>query len=416
MTMADEQNTQLEVLVAGCGIGGATIALALARQGVHVRILERAPVIAEVGAGLQLAPNAMRILRDLDVPKFFTQKAVHPDRGVMRDVDSGEEIVSVDFDASFVERYEAPYVVLHRGDLLTALMKACDESGNVEIIAGQEVVDVVDDGTRVTVRTADGSEFSGDALIGADGLRSRVRTLILGDTAPLASSYVIYRGTVPFTEDVEHAVTLFAGEHHHLMQYPIRGGEMVNLVCSFRSVRGEPGSDTWGTVDELREVFADSCPRVRSAVDSLDVSNRWVQFDRAPEDGWAQGRVTLAGDAAHATHQYLAQGACQAMEDAVVLADVLGGDVVDVAAALKEFEERRFPKASTVQRAARFWGELTHVGGDEAAARDVLLSSIGSDVTSYIDWIYAPEPHPLPNVPAHRDRYEALGSERARSK
>lgn len=405
-----------EIIVVGCGIGGASAALALGRAGFTVRLLERAPVIAEVGAGLQVGPNAMRILRDLGVNDYLTQAAVLPDRAVMRDIRTGDEVVSFDFGAGFREAYEMPYAVMHRGDLLNGLMKAAEATGRVTIVPGKEIVDITESGDTVTVSAADGTSYTTKALIGADGIRSRVRKHVIGDATPVASKYVIYRGTIPRTDDIENAVTLQAGANHHVMHYPIRGGSEVNVVVSFKSERDVVGGDGWGTVEELREAFADVNSQVARLLEQIDTTNRWVQFDRAPEAGWTKGRIVLTGDAAHPTHQYLAQGAGQAMEDAVELARVLTEFGDDVAGAFVEFEKRRFDRTSAVQRGSRFWGELSHVGGAEADQRNALLSTVDPQDRRFIDWIYTTRDDvPLPVIPPHRDSYEPLESERVLS-
>lgn len=405
-----------EVIVVGCGIGGASAALALALAGIPVRVLERAPVIAEVGAGLQVGPNAMRILRELGVNEYLTQKEVLPDRAVMRDIRTGKEVVSFDFGAEFREQYEAPYAVMHRGDLLSGLMKAAEATGLVTIDPGKEVVDISQSDETVTVTAADGSSYSSIAVIGADGIRSRVRRHVIDDAAPVASRYVIYRGTIPRTDDIENAVTLQAGHNHHVMHYPIRGGSEVNVVVSFKSERDVPGGPGWGTVEELREAFADANPQVSRLLEQIDTGHRWVQFDREPRAGWSRGRIVLTGDAAHPTHQYLAQGAGQAMEDAVELSRVLVEFGDDVAGAFVEFERRRFDRTSAVQRGSRFWGELSHVGGAQAQQRDALLSTVKPKDRRFIDWIYTSRDDiPIPTIPAHRDSYVVLESERVMS-
>lgn len=412
MTTAGD-TARAQATVIGCGIGGITTALALARKGISVHVFERAKEIGEAGAGLQVGPNAGRILADLGVLDYLTVRAVLPGRAVMRDIITGEEIVALDF-GEFQERYGAPYRVMHRGDLLTGLLKAAADTGLVTVTPGKDLVDVVQDEREVTAVFADGSTVSAEILIGADGIRSRVRRLLGDQSPPLASKYVIYRGTFARTDEFEDAVTLQTGDRHHVMHYPIRGGEMMNLVCSFRSERGPVGSAAWGTPDELDEYFADSNQVVRSAIARLDRSKKWVQFDRDPQPGWAQGRMLIVGDAAHATHQYFAQGACQAMEDAVVLADLLAG-AGDLAAGLADFEAKRYPRTTAVQRGSRFWGELTHVGGPEAERRDAMLGRIGGNAVTYLDWLYGKQELPIPAVPDSREVYEVLDSERVLS-
>ena len=394
------------VAVIGCGIGGISTALALARQGIPVAVYERAAEIGEVGAGLQVGPNAGRILAGLGVLEHLRVKAVLPDRAVMKSVDTGEEIISIDL-ASFPERYGAPYRVMHRGDLLAGLLAAAESTGLVTVSPRKELIDVGQDAGGVTAVFADGTKASAEVLIGADGIGSRVRAVLGDDSPPLASNYVIYRGTFDRTPEFENAVTLQTGPHHHVMHYPIRGGETMNLVASFRSDRGPVGSDAWGTAAELDEVFADANPVVRSAIVHLERDRKWVQFDRPPRPGWSHGRILIVGDAAHAAHQYLAQGACQALEDAVVLADLMAasGDLADSFAA---FEAVRYPRAAAVQRGSRFWGELTHVGPAEAAERDATLRAIGDHGIELLDWLYGDASLPIPAIPDSRDVYAPL--------
>lgn len=394
------------VAVIGCGIGGISVALALARKGIAVHVYERASEIGEVGAGLQAGPNAGRILGELGVLDHLTVRAVLPDRAVMRAIDTGEEIIAIDL-ASFPDRYGSPYRVMHRGDLLSGLLKAAAETGLVAVTPGKELVDVQQDTDSATAIFADGTSATAEVVIGADGIRSRVRALLGDDSPPLASNYVIYRGTFPRTSEFENAVTLQTGPHHHVMHYPIRGGQEMNLVCSFRSERGPVGSDAWGTVEELEEAFAAANPVVRSAIGHLERSRKWVQFDREPRAGWSEGRVLLVGDAAHAAHQYFAQGACQALEDAVVLADLAAG-ADDLAGVFTKFEAARYPRTRAVQRGSRWWGELTHVDEQAAVARDAMLRLVGGRGLDHLDWLYGDASLPAPEVPDSQDVYEPL--------
>ncbi|GAB3585878.1 3-hydroxybenzoate 6-monooxygenase [Leifsonia lichenia] len=404
---------EARAIVVGCGIGGITAALALARHGIRVDVFERAAEIREVGAGLQVGPNAVRLLETLSVTQYLTEAVVLPERAVMRDIGSGEEIFEIPFGAEFLRRYDAPYQVLHRGDLLAALLAAAQRTGLVNISTGKEVVDVIHGNDHVTARFADGTAAAAEILIGADGIRSRVRRTLRDDGPPLASTYAIYRGTFARNSDIENAVTLQAGAGHHVMYYPIRGGSMVNLVCSFKSERGEPGSDEWGTLDELDTTFAQANPLVRRIITHLDRSKKWTQFDRPPRSGWVGGRVVLIGDAAHPTHQYFAQGACQAMEDGVELADLVGGSG-DLALRLPEFEELRFARTSAVQSGSRFWGEWSHAGGLDAELRDATLRAVGGRIYEHLDWLYgADRSAPIPSIPPSRDRYEVIDAERA---
>lgn len=400
------------VVIVGCGIGGITAALALAKSGIKVHIYERAEEIHEVGAGLQVGPNAVRILESLGVTRFLTQAVVHPDRAVMRDIRSGDELFSIDFGQGFRERYGAPYEVIHRGDLLSSLLRAVAQTGLVSITPGKELIGLDQDADGVTASFGDGTTARAELLVGADGIRSRVRRILGDDEPPLASTYAIYRGTFPRTDDIENAVTLQVGFEHHVMYYPIRGGAMVNLVCSFKSVADAPGEDGWGTIDELDDRFSEANPVVRRAIGRLDRSKRWTQFDRAPQAGWRDGRVVLIGDAAHPTHQYFAQGACQAMEDGVELAALLAR-ADDLAEDLDLFELARFPRTTAVQRGSRFWGEWSHVGGADAVHRDLVLRAAQPRIHDYLDWLYGTDRTvPIPGIPDSKDAYAVIASER----
>jgi 3-hydroxybenzoate 6-monooxygenase len=387
------------VTVVGGGIGGFTTALALARRGMDVTVLERAPEFKEIGAGLQLAPNAGKILKGLGVYDAVLATAVRPRRFAIVDVYSGTELYQTALGDALSRRFGAPYVVLHRHDLLTALMEAAKATGRVEAISGKEVVDLAQDAGGVHVTCADGTSHRSDVLLGADGLRSVVRRHILDESDPLTSDYVIYRGPGPRTEDIEDAVMLYTGHGMHMMQYPMQGGTMVNRVVSFRSTRGVPGSDEWGTEEELFERFGGACDHVRRALDSLDLEKKWVQFDRMPQAGWARGRVALLGDAAHAMRQYLAQGAGQAMEDAIAVADALSSTPDEVAHALASYEAARYPRATAVQMNTRFFGEFTHLGGVEAVVRNYLLKSMRSDDYEFVEWLYGDQDVAAPVPP-----------------
>lgn len=375
----------MDVVVVGGGIGGVAAALSLARKGIGVRVLERAPVIEEVGAGLQVGPNAWRALTELGVIDRLEATAVRPNRAVMKDITTGEEITSLDFGPGFVERYGAPYTVMHRADLLSALLAGCEDTELVTLHPGKEVTHVEQNGEYAAVRTSDGYEYRADVVIGADGLRSTVRSLVLDDAPPLVDSYVVYRGPGPAPEGVEKAVTLYVGDGIHYMQYPVRGGEVLNRVASFVPRAA-------GDAEEFLDRFSGTCSHVRHAITEFDLEKRWPLCDREPLSGWAQGRIALLGDAAHPMHQYLAQGACQALEDAIALGEVLDGvdgTSGDVPGALKKYEETRFPRASRVQRVTRLMGELCHLGGVGAALRDHVLAGRSPDDYTHVEWLYA---------------------------
>jgi salicylate hydroxylase len=387
-----------ETLVIGGGIGGLSAALCLALRGGSVTLVERSKSFAEVGAGIQLAPNATRILRRLGVLEKIEPVAVHPRRLVLADAISSKELTSLDL-TDFPARYGAPYLVLHRNDLLSALLEGCEQSG-VKLHTDAHVTSLEDTGDGVVAATADGRAFTADIAVGADGLHSRIRKLF-ADDEPVNSGFVAYRGAVPMEQVERHAdlrdVVAWLGPGLHLVQYPLRSGRMYNQVAVFRSpsfVRGDPD---YGNPQELKEAFAGCSEHVRESLGTLSIDNRWPMLDRPPIPGWAYGRLALLGDAAHPMLQYLAQGACQALEDSDALADALaaaGNAGRPPAEGLAAYAARRAPRAMRVQRTARTWGEIWHVDGVAKLIRDELL--IDRDVADHrhVAWLYdeaAPE-------------------------
>ncbi|KAE8763895.1 FAD-dependent monooxygenase [Georgenia thermotolerans] len=388
-----------QVIMAGGGIGGLGAALMLARRGVKVRVLERAPEFGEVGAGLQLAPNITRMLKEVGVFDKIAPLSVFPKRLVFMNAKTGEELTHLDL-ADAEKRYGAPYIVLHRSDLLNALLEAAQAEENITLQTSAKVEDVEDHGDRVVVRTADGAEHTGELLLGADGLHSRVRREIVQDE-PICSGYVAYRGAVP-VEDVDRRmsmdeVVVWMGPGMHLVQYPVRAGKLYNQVAVFRSQEYLEGKEDWGTPEELDRTYSEMCESVRVAIPSLHRNNRWPMFDREPISTWTKGRVSLLGDAAHAMLQYLAQGAGQSLLDGAALATALPAlgegswDGEALAGALRQYEDERVAFAGHVQSTARVWGDIWHVDSYvPMILRDEVFRSRDVHDYSFVDWLYGP--------------------------
>jgi salicylate hydroxylase len=383
-------------LIVGGGICGLATALSLARQGRPVHLLERSETFTEIGAGLQVGPNASRAMDVLGVLEDILPLAVQPGTAVMMDAVRGVPLTTLDFGEAFRLRYGYPYLVLHRSDLLDALLARCQAHDLITLESGRTVVDADVRATGATVTCSDGSAYDADVLIAADGLHSTLRRHVVDDVAA-CSGYTAYRGTVPASlaggTSVSPDVVLWVGPGMHLMQYPVRRGELYNQVAVFRSARYHAGHTTqgeWGGPGELDAAFASACGPVRDAVARIGRDRDWPMYDRSPAETWINGRLVLTGDAAHPMLQYLGQGACQALEDAVELGWRLGQAGRDADRALREFERARLPRTARCQTSARPWGELWHTGDPLLLAlRNRLFAQRATDDYSDLDWLYA---------------------------
>lgn len=389
---------RVPILIVGGGIGGMTAALALANAGFPVHVVEQAAEFTEIGAGIQLAPNAMRILDRLGLLPEIDKLAVRPSSLVLLDIETAEPLATVDLAEPFVSRYGYPYIVLHRGDLLEVLVAQCRANELITLEPNKTVVAVADNGDWAQVDFADGTSYSCDAVVGADGLWSKVRQLVSNDQ-PVCSAYVAYRGAVAIDElplrvdkDTEY---IWIGPNKHLVQYPIRGGELYNQVAVFRSGRYRDGADRdddWGTPDELDEHFGNACDQVRSSLTLFKRERRWPMYDRVPITNWTTGRITLLGDAAHPMLQYLAQGACQAIEDAGSLAQFMVKHDGDVAEAFASYQQERLPRTAQIQRVARAWGEIWHATDSIVPAlRNRVFARSSAEHYIDLDWLYQSE-------------------------
>ncbi|MEW1819963.1 FAD-dependent oxidoreductase [Arthrobacter sp. NPDC080031] len=405
-----DRKPSTEVLVVGGGMAGLAGALALRSNGAEVTLVERAPEFGEVGAGLQMAPNASRVLKRWGLLGKALEIGVRPKHLVFRDALTGEELTRQTLGGEFEERYGAPYVVIHRSDLHRILLEACQDAG-VRLV-NDVVVDKVETvNGRGTAHTSSGDIYEADVVIGADGLKSTLRAAVAQD-GPVSSSYVAYRGTVPITAETPAAdledVVVYLGPDCHLVQYPLRKGELLNTVAVFKSPSFERGEEQYGGVDELEAAYKDCIPAVQLALRNLATGIRWPMYDRDPIENWIDGRLVLMGDAAHPMLQYLAQGACQALEDAAVLQDSTVGSVftddgVDTDAwdrAISDFNSARATRTARVQRTARVWGESWHVSGVARILRNLLFKSRKDGDFQYNDWLYGQGGDGVPAVPA----------------
>jgi len=386
------------ILIAGGGIGGVSAALALAQRGFKVRVLERAAEFGEIGFGIQLGPNAFDMLDRLGVREALEATAFYPNNLVMQDAISGKEVSRIHLKGAFRQQYKWPYAVIHRRDLHGALLDACrDKPELVSLETSSGLKAFRQDGERVLVTLDDGREIEGGMLICADGLRSAGRQQILGDGEPRVSGHVAHRGVVPMDQVTDTRfvddMVIWVGPNLHLVQYRLRGGTVLNNVCVIESEEYKQGKEDWGTMEEVHRTFAGTVPYVRDALRFISTERRWAMCDRDPKPGWTQGNATLLGDAAHPTLQYLAQGACMAMEDGVVLAAKLaargtGSGGASINATLQAYEAERYLRAARITLTSRFFGHVCHAGGGARDLRNHLAAQRGTENFFEVDWIY----------------------------
>ncbi|MEH7547638.1 FAD-dependent monooxygenase [Neobacillus vireti] len=381
-----------EMLVIGGGIGGIAAALAAAEAGHKTKVFEQAPQFGEIGAGIQMGPNAMAVLDRFGVADEISKYAVFPQRLVLKDVYTGKELAALDLGDEFKEKYGFPYIVLHRSDLHRVLLEAAEKNPLISLVNGQIIETVEEDETGIILTNQEGEQFTGKAVIGADGLWSKTRKYFADDEA-ICSHYVAYRGTVPIEEISNNAnmddVIMWIGPHLHVVQYPVRKGELYNQVVVFKSQNYKPHSDDWGTPEEMDQVFKGCHPLVENALSFIQRQIRWPMYDRLPIDNWTKGNFTLLGDAAHPMLQYLAQGGCQALEDASYLADMLELYGENTEQAFLAYQEERLPRTAKVQTSARTWGGIIHaVNPVSILLRNTLLENIEAKEFEMIDWLY----------------------------
>ena len=382
------------LLIVGGGIGGFATALALSQKGHAVHLLEKSTDFSEIGAGLQLGPNVFKIFDVLGITDAIKGVAVFPDALTMNDALTGGEITRIPInDDAFRARFNYPYGVIYRPDLHQILIDACKASPLVELTLEQKVCGFEDTGEVVRVATQDGATHEGAALIGADGLWSVIRDGLVGDGKPVVSGHVAYRAVLPTTEVPEHLcrneVILWAGPKTHLVHYPLHRGEIFNLVAVFHSDRYEEGWDVFGDTEELHAKFRGEHADVLAMLNKIESWRMWVLCDREPIKDWTKGRVVLLGDAAHPMLQYLAQGACMAVEDAVCLADKLTTMNDDYSAAFSAYQQARYLRTARVQHTARIYGQIYHAEGASADLREVLLAGREpSKAYEGMSWLY----------------------------
>ncbi|MDH3536597.1 MAG: 3-hydroxybenzoate 6-monooxygenase [Gammaproteobacteria bacterium] len=371
----------LPVIIAGGGIGGLAAALGLARKGVASIVLERSAELGEIGAGIQIGPNAFHCFDYLGVGDEARARAVFIDSLRLMDAVSGEPIAAIPLEDEFRKRFRNPYAVVHRADLHGVLLDACRASDSIDLRSSHAVMGYDQDGSSVRIHCEGKESLDGRALIGADGLRSGIRQQLVGDGDPRVSGHTTYRSVIPteqMPEDLRwNAATLWAGPKCHIVHYPLKGWQLFNLVVTYHNdvkeaVAGKPVSKA-----EVERGFEHITQRARQIIEHGKDWKLWVLCDRDPILDWVDGRVALLGDAAHPMLQYFAQGACMAMEDAVCLSHMVEHHGDDIETALDRYMRQRRVRTARVQLDSRLIGEyIYHPAGAVAEVRNHVMSNL----------------------------------------
>src|SRR5215218_3944369 len=390
--MASRRDTH-PILVAGGGIGGLATAVGLAQKGFCVVVLEKAPALGEIGAGIQLGPNAFHAFDYLGVGEAARAMAVYIDRLRLMDAMTSEEITHIDLTEPFRARFRNPYAVVHRGDLHGVFLKACRDDPAIALRVKSEVVSYAQDEAGVTARLASGEAVTGALLVGADGLWSNVRRQVVGDGPPRVSGHTTYRSVIPterMPEDLRwNAATLWAGPKCHIVHYPLSGWKVFNLVVTYHNDAPEPVAGKPVDEEEVLAGFRHVHPRAQDIIRHGTDWKLWVLCDRDPVEHWVDGRVAVLGDAAHPTLQYLAQGACMAMEDAVCLGEALRVHDNDFARAFDLYQRSRVARTARIVLSAREMGRIFHAKGVERLVRNDLWKGRTQErFYDAMEWLY----------------------------
>ncbi len=391
------------VMIAGAGIGGLTAALAIAQAGFRVAVYEQAERLEEAGAGIQLSPNASRVLLALGLHDRLSPNLVVPEELKVMTVPSGRVLARAPLGATIAQRYGAPYWVIHRGDLQAALVEAVLAHPDIKLHLGVRVEDFAHDREGVTVAglTADGRPVAarGVALVVADGLWSGLRHRLGDATPPRFADHTAWRALAPAEEVAAHlrepTVHLWLGKNAHLVHYPVKGGRLINVVAIVHDRWADQG---WNAPAEPREVIDRFPPTIwpREVQMLLAAPQRWQKwalYDRNPLRRWGDGPVTMLGDAAHPMLPFLAQGGAMAIEDAAVLGQCLAAMPDNIPHAMRNYERQRRARTARAQRAARHNGTTYHLGGANAALRNLALIVMGGDhLIRRYDWLYGWQP------------------------
>jgi len=402
------------VLVAGGGIGGLSAALACARLGAQVSVFERSAVFSEFGAGIQLGPNVMRVLHHWGLKDALNRVVAFPDRLQVRSAMTCAELGALRLGAYMVQRYGAPYATIRRADLHQLLVHTLHGRDEVMLCLDRSVAGVRQDGAGVTVQLTNAQTAQGDLLVAADGGWSVLRQQLLKDGTPQPTGHLAYRAMVlqsslPPTLRSQR-VTAWLGPKLHVVQYPVAGGDYLNVVAIVHGkVQGDMSHwDHSANAQDLRLAMAGTCAQLRDLIHAIDPWRLWPLSIRPPMQGaheQANGRVALLGDAAHPMVPYLAQGAAMAIEDAQTLAQMLANAGVLAAGPnakvldgipdlLHNYASQRWPRNAHVQARALRNGEIFHATGVTSWGRNAAMRLLGERLLD-VPWLYAGGPLPV---------------------
>jgi salicylate hydroxylase len=384
------------VVIAGGGIGGLAAALALARKGFRSVVLEQAPQFGEIGAGIQLAPNAWHALDALGVGGLVKKEAVFIERLLMFDGVSGERVIDIPLDERFASRFGNPYAVTHRADIHGSLLDGCKALPQlIELRTNTRVAGFQGESDAVAVEVAGGASIRGTALVAADGGRSVIRERVVGDPLPPATGHMCYRAVLDIEQVPKDlrlpAASLWAAHNTHIVHYPLRGWKLFNLVATVIGKHTSGGHNEPAAPDEVLALFSHYCDEPLKLMRTPKEFRRWMLLYRQPVRNWTQDRVALLGDAAHFMLQYMAQGAAMAMEDAVCLglsADEADGDFP---VAFRGYQEKRLVRASRVQLSANsLIGMIFHVpdGLERLVRNDIYRGRSAERYYDALEWVF----------------------------
>ena len=378
-----------KALIVGAGIGGLSAALCLARKGFEVVVFEQSADISEIGAGIQLSPNCTRVLHYLGMESVLRQTTFLPEAAEIRHWKTGKILSTTARGTSASANYGFPYYHIHRADLISALHEAVESHANIEVQTSS-CVDSFHQTDGDAVLLCNESEVHGDLIVGADGIRSVIRTGLFGEDRPRFTGTVAWRGLVRSDKlpvgKIRPVTGLWWGPGKHFVHYYVRSGEMVNCVCVVEKTGWEIESWTErGEHSELTDDFSGWHDTIRSLIEAMepDECYKWALFDRAPMPSWSRGRVTLLGDACHPMLPFMAQGAAMAIEDAAVLAACVDADGIE--AGLLRYEKLRTGRTARIQKGSRRNAKVFHLRGIKAWARNRAAAMAAKNS---LDWIY----------------------------